>query len=116
MVGLKLKSNKPISIGNIEVTYYNVKDWSPPLYKTFSDIDLHEVVKQNIELCGYYAPTPIQRSCIPAIMKGNDIIACAQTGMSPDPFIINKKVKNILTVTEQGLERRLPFSSLSFPS
>lgn len=35
---------------------------------------------QNIALCRYSEPTPIQAYCIPAVITGHDVIACAQTG------------------------------------
>lgn len=35
---------------------------------------------RNIELAGYDAPTPIQKCTIPAIHRGYDTIAIAQTG------------------------------------
>jgi ATP-dependent RNA helicase DDX3X len=35
---------------------------------------------QNVKLAGYDKPTPIQQYCLPAIAKGYDIVACAQTG------------------------------------
>src|SRR5215217_6822152 len=34
----------------------------------------------GIDAMGYKNPTPIQQQAIPAILKGQDIIACAQTG------------------------------------
>jgi len=35
---------------------------------------------ENVKLAGYDVPTPIQQYCLPAIFKGHDIVACAQTG------------------------------------
>lgn len=34
----------------------------------------------NVKLAGYEVPTPIQQYCLPAVAKGHDIVACAQTG------------------------------------
>ena len=36
----------------------------------------------NIALCNYEVPTPIQAYTIPAVLQGRDIIATAQTGES----------------------------------
>lgn len=35
---------------------------------------------ENIALCGYSVPTPIQAVCIPAILQGKEMVVCAQTG------------------------------------
>ncbi|KAI9715849.1 MAG: hypothetical protein M1812_005669 [Candelaria pacifica] len=48
--------------------------------QNFSDAGLHPVMLQNIELAHYTTPTPVQAYCLPAILKGYDVIACAQTG------------------------------------
>ena len=40
---------------------------------------------ENIQLCKYVMPTPIQRYCIPAILEGRDLLSCAQTGKYPHP-------------------------------
>ena len=37
---------------------------------------------QNIALCGYTIPSPIQAYAIPAVVTGRDVIGVAQTGKS----------------------------------
>lgn len=36
---------------------------------------------ENVKLCGYNNPTPIQAYCLPSVLKGIDIIGVAQTGL-----------------------------------
>ena len=48
---------------------------------SFDAAGLHPVMMENLELCKYKVPTPIQAYTMPAIFKGHDIIAVAQTGM-----------------------------------
>lgn len=48
----------------------------------FEDAGLHPAMLENIKLCGYRTPTPIQAYSIPAVLTGNDLIAVAQTGMN----------------------------------
>jgi len=36
----------------------------------------------NIKKSGYGVPTPVQAYTIPAVLKGHDVIAVAQTGKS----------------------------------
>lgn len=37
-------------------------------------------MRENIRLCRYEVPTPIQAYSIPAVLTGHDLIAIAQTG------------------------------------
>lgn len=46
----------------------------------FDHAGLHPTMLQNIKLCKYDAPTPIQSWTLPAILMGHDVLACAQTG------------------------------------
>lgn len=46
----------------------------------FADAGLHPVMLENIKLCGYHQPTPIQSYCIPLGLQAHDIKAVAQTG------------------------------------
>ncbi|QSS64054.1 DEAD-box protein [Histoplasma capsulatum] len=52
----------------------------PDPVKNFDEAGLHPVMRENIKLCGYKVPTPIQAYAIPAVLTGNDLIAVAQTG------------------------------------
>jgi len=51
----------------------------------FEDAGLHPIMLDNVKLCQYKFPTPIQSYCIPAILTGHDVVAVAQTGKSPRP-------------------------------
>ncbi|KAF2757596.1 DEAD-box protein [Pseudovirgaria hyperparasitica] len=55
-------------------------DNRPPPIISFEDAGLHPVMLENVKLCGYNKPTPIQGYVIPAVLTGNDVVGCAQTG------------------------------------
>ncbi|MGD9712137.1 MAG: DEAD/DEAH box helicase, partial [Thermomicrobiales bacterium] len=47
---------------------------------TFSDLGLGEAILKSVKDVGYEAPSPIQLITIPALLRGVDVIAQAQTG------------------------------------
>lgn len=47
---------------------------------TFEKLDLIEPILKALQHEGYTQPTPIQEISIPIILKGNDLLGCAQTG------------------------------------
>src|SRR5215218_3164741 len=47
---------------------------------TFSDLGLSDAILQSVKDVGYEEPTPIQAITIPAMLRGGDVIAHAQTG------------------------------------
>ncbi len=47
---------------------------------SFSNLGLSEAILKAIEKQGYDKPSPIQEQAIPAILKGKDVMAAAQTG------------------------------------
>ncbi|KAF2271006.1 P-loop containing nucleoside triphosphate hydrolase protein [Lojkania enalia] len=67
----------------LEALAFDVEMFGPekvhPISK-FDDAGLHPVMRENIRLCRYVNPTPIQCYCIPAVLTGRDVVACAQTG------------------------------------
>ncbi len=46
----------------------------------FTELGLHESLLKAVTEQQYDTPTPIQAQAIPAVMKGNDVLASAQTG------------------------------------
>ena len=46
----------------------------------FKDFNFKEPVFEAIDAMGFESATPVQELAIPEILKGNDLIACAQTG------------------------------------
>lgn len=68
------------SITNIPVTQEGEVQIRP--VRKFEDAALHPVILENVKLCGYDKPTPVQAYTLPAIALNHDIIACAQTGKS----------------------------------
>jgi len=46
----------------------------------FKKFDLLESIIEQVALKGYQEPTAIQKECIPALIKGQDVLGIAQTG------------------------------------
>lgn len=47
---------------------------------SFENAGLHPQMLLNVKMAGYHTPTPVQAYCLPSILKGHDVVACAQTG------------------------------------
>ena len=47
---------------------------------TFSELDLLPELLRAVRDAGYHTPTPVQAQAIPAVLRGDDVLACAQTG------------------------------------
>ncbi|CAM3004419.1 DEAD/DEAH box helicase [Legionella worsleiensis] len=47
---------------------------------SFSSLDLIEPILKAVEESGYTQPSPIQAQAIPAVLRGSDVLASAQTG------------------------------------
>lgn len=47
---------------------------------SFSELGLNQPIVQTLNQIGYTSPTEIQQKAIPLILKGKDVMACAQTG------------------------------------
>lgn len=47
---------------------------------TFQELSLIEPLLRSVRAAGYTQPTPIQAQAIPPLLKGRDLLGCAQTG------------------------------------
>ena len=47
---------------------------------TFADLGLIEPLLRALDGLGYQTPTPVQAQAVPAVLKGRDLLAAAQTG------------------------------------
>jgi len=52
----------------------------PKCVDSFNEANLTEILKNNLLLCNYTKPTPVQKWAIPIVMNNRDLMACAQTG------------------------------------
>lgn len=59
----------------------------------FNDAGLHPIMRENIRLCHYDYPTPIQAYSIPAVLTGHDLIAIAQTGKLSLSILLDIQLK-----------------------
>ena len=46
----------------------------------FADLGLADNLRKAVAKAGYLEPTPIQRAAIPLVLRGSDVLGCAQTG------------------------------------
>ena len=69
--------------GQVDIFIKKAKEPTLPvntLQKSFSDFDISDYLKVNIQNKGYTIPTPIQNQAIPSILAGRDLIGLANTG------------------------------------
>lgn len=85
---------------------------------TFKELNLIEPLLRAIEEEGYSVPTPIQAEAIPILLKGTDLLGCAQTGTGKTAafalpilqfltenksFDKNKKIKSLIVTPTREL-------------
>ena len=62
----------------------------------FQDFGLDQAIIQGIEAQDYQEPTPIQKQAIPVLLRGRDLVGCAQTGTGKTAAFAIPILQNLL--------------------
>ena len=68
---------------------------------SFKNLNLIEPLIKALALSGYTHPTPIQLQAIPVLLKGQDIIGCAQTGTGKTAAFALPLLQNLIQKTKK---------------
>lgn len=64
---------------------------------TFKELGLLPVLLARCEQMGFNEPTPIQKQAIPTVLKGGDLLACAETGTGKTAAFLLPILNNLAT-------------------
>jgi len=64
---------------------------------SFSSIELHPKLAENVNALGYKTPTPIQAQAIPQVLAGKDVMGLAQTGTGKTAAFVLPILQRLLT-------------------
>lgn len=75
----------------------------------FQDLNLIDPILESLKKEGYTNPTPIQEQSIPSILKGKDLLGCAQTGTGKTaafaiPMLQLLHEKHLNTKSKRGIK------------
>jgi ATP-dependent RNA helicase RhlE len=73
----------------------------------FTDLGLSEPILRAISEEGYTSPTPIQEKSIPAVLKGGDLLAAAQTGTGKTAGFTLPILQRLSSTASTGGKRQL---------
>ncbi len=73
----------------------------------FTDFGFDDSIYEGIEALGFENPTPIQEQAIPIILKGNDLIASAQTGTGKTAAFLLPIIQKIIHSKNDGSTKAL---------
>lgn len=73
----------------------------------FTDFGFDDSIYEGIEALGFETPTPIQEQAIPIVLKGNDLIASAQTGTGKTAAFLLPIIQKIINGKNDGSTKAL---------
>ncbi|KAF9172362.1 hypothetical protein BGX20_005802 [Mortierella sp. AD010] len=115
LFSLENRINSGINFKNYAHIKVSVKDGPPGMHplENFEDSNIHPTILDNIHKMRYTEPTPIQKYAIPILLKGYDLMACAQTGSGKTAAFLVPIISALVTKIFQGrlqTKRRQPGS------
>ncbi len=76
---------------------------------TFSELHLVDPILKALDEAGYTEPTPIQEQAIPILLRGKDLLGCAQTGTGKTAAFAIPIIQNLFLdkQLEKGTKRKI---------
>ena len=70
----------------------------------FSELGLNNQILEALGYMGFEKATPIQDQAIPAVLNGQDLIACAQTGTGKTAAFVLPLLDNLSRNESEGIK------------
>lgn len=70
----------------------------------FSELNLHESLMEGLDAMGFEEATPIQEQSIPELVKGRDIVGCAQTGTGKTAAFLIPVIQRVINSKNDGVK------------
>ncbi|KAL3285424.1 hypothetical protein HHI36_019526 [Cryptolaemus montrouzieri] len=86
------------NINQISVVGKNAPE---PAY-TFDNFQIDKDIIENLKLCGYTEPTPIQKQAVPIMLEGKQLLACAPTGSGKTAAFLVPIIQQLKGPQKQG--------------
>lgn len=72
---------------------------------SFESFGLSPSILRAVQTRGYQTPTPIQSKVIPLVMKGKDVLGCAQTGTGKTASFALPAIEQLINSTADGIHK-----------
>src|SRR6476469_1125879 len=95
-MGRKLNTN----LSNAAETHLSARS-------TFASLGLQPSLVRAVAAEGYEAPSPIQSQAIPHVLRGRDVLGCAQTGTGKTAAFLLPVLQRLAVLPRDGRVRAL---------
>lgn len=70
----------------------------------FNELQLHPNLQEGLDAMGFEETTPIQEQAIPELLKGRDLVGCAQTGTGKTAAFLIPVIERVLKSKNTGVK------------